>query len=330
MEIFITQCTSQYMQSAYLASRIGLYSWGVRAAYELGNYPLMLERAELSKCRSVLRYQQRMSPLTADQQIQLTERRFQQVSEQLATASPDNEMLSELENKRRTLWDLLTVQRFQSRTGESLPAFTLKAVQATLAADEAIVYYYWLDRHTLLISVIDQKHVIPLLRFLTLEQQTRLKDFADFILKLSPESAKSHLNTVQDFSSLLLPQEATFLLEKKQHLLFSPHRLLHTIPFHTLQWNTGFLIEQFTVMYVPNLSSLLLRYPLSKQHSILALGVRDYQVPGYTLPPLEEAEREVESLKQLCETHSLPITALKGAEARGERLRELSTSGKLE
>lgn len=330
VEHYRYKVTGQYMQSAYLASRIGLYSWGVRAAYELKNYPLMLQRAELSKCRSVLRYQQHLSALTADEQIQLTEQKFQQVSEQIATANSDNEMLGELQNKRRTLWDLLTVQRFQSRTGESLPEFSVEAVQATLAVDEAIVYYYWLDKYTLLITIIDQKHVIPVLRFLTTEEQNQLKDFANFVLELSRESAKSHLDTVQAFSSLLLPEEAAILLQEKQRLLFSPHRLLHAIPFHALQWNADFLIEHFAVMYVPNLSILLFRYSPSKQHRVLALGVCDYQVPGYTLAPLEQAEQEVENLEQLCMMRSLSITALKGPEARNERLRHLETTGELE
>ena len=53
-------------------------------------------------------------------------------------------------------------------------------MQSTLAADEAIVYYYWLDTFTLLIAIIDQERVIPVIRLLPPEQQARLKDFAAY------------------------------------------------------------------------------------------------------------------------------------------------------
>jgi hypothetical protein len=54
----------QYLQSAYLRSRIGLYAYGVRAAFETGEYERMLLRAELSKCRSVLRVRRRGSAVS--------------------------------------------------------------------------------------------------------------------------------------------------------------------------------------------------------------------------------------------------------------------------
>ena len=57
VEQYRYQVSGQYLQSSYLQSRIGLYTHGVRAAYELGAYEQMLEWTELSKCRSILRQQ---------------------------------------------------------------------------------------------------------------------------------------------------------------------------------------------------------------------------------------------------------------------------------
>ncbi len=327
VEEYRYKVTSQYMQSSYLTSRIGLYALGVRAAYELGDYSSMLEQAELSKCRSVLRYQQRTLAFTTDQEQ--TEREFQHVCTQIDSASTDSVLLEELRRKRRTLWDLLLIQRFQASTGKSLPEFSLEAVQSTLAADEAIVYYYWLDKYTLLIAIIDQERVIPVLRLLSPEQQTRLKDFADFVLTLSDKSAVTNLDSVHVFSALLLPEETTSLLEGKKRLLISPHRLLHAIPFHTLQWDNVFLIQSFAVTYVPNLSSLMYAYASSKQQRFLAVGVYEYQVPGYPLRALKTAEQEVDDLKNLCGVNSMPITALKGSEVQGDRFRRLDEAGEL-
>jgi CHAT domain-containing protein len=328
VEEYRYKVTSQYMQSSYLHSRIGLYAWGARAAYELGGYGLMLERAELSKCRSVLRYQQRTLASTTDQQR--IEQDFRHVCEQIDSAGTDSVLLEELLFKRRTLWDLLLIQRFQARTEKSLPEFSLEAVQSTLAADEAIVYYYWLDRYTLLIAIIDQERVIPVLRSLSPEQQTELKKLASFVLTLTFTSPVSYLDSVQDFSALLLPEEATSLLREKKRLLISPHRLLHAIPFHALQWDDAFLIQTFAVTYIPNLSSLMATYAPSQAQRILAVGISEYQVPGYPLPALRTAEQEVANLENLCRVNSIPITTLRGPEAQGDRFRRLDQGGELE
>jgi len=328
VEEYRYKVTSQYMQSSYLTSRIGLYAFGVRAAYELGDYRLMLERAELSKCRSVLRYQQRALVSTTDQDQ--TEREFRHVCVQIDSSSADSVLLEELLFKRRTLWDLLLIQRFQARTGKSLPEFSLEAVQSTLAADEAIVYYYWLDRYTLLIAIIDQERVIPVLRSLSPEQQTELKKLANFVLEITAKSPVSHLKSVRVFSALLLPEEATSLLEGKKRLLISPHRLLHAIPFHALQWDDGFLIQNFAVTYIPNLSSLMDTYTSSRAQHVLAVGVSEYQVPGCPLGVLKAAEPEVDDLKNLCGANSIPIMPLKGTEVQGNRFRQLDQAGELE
>src|SRR5205085_12615339 len=136
-----------------------------------------------------------------------TEREFQHVCTQIDSDSTDSVLLEELRRKRRTLWDLLLIQRFQASTRKSLPEFSLEAVQSTLAADEAIVYYYWLDKYTLLIAVIDQGRVIPVIRLFSPEEQAHLKNFANFVMTFGKESAFSYLDSVHGFSALLLPEE---------------------------------------------------------------------------------------------------------------------------
>jgi len=266
------------MQSSLLDSRIGLYALGVRAAYELGDYSSMLEQACVVQMSLCLALSATNTRLYNDQEQ--TEREFQHVCTQIDSASTDSVLLEELRRKRRTLWDLLLIQRFRPATGKSLPGIQSGAVQSTLAADEAIVYYYWLDKYTLLIAIIDQERVIPVLRLLSPEQQTRLKDFADFVLTLSDKSAVTNLDSVHAFSALLLPEETTSLLEGKKRLLISPHRLLHAIPFHTLQWDNVFLIQSFAVTYVPNLSSLMYAYASSKQHRFLAVEFMSIKCPA--------------------------------------------------
>ena len=329
VEKYRYKVSGQYLQSAYLRSRIGLYARGVQAAYELNNYPLMLERAELSKCRSILRYQHHGFTLT--EELQQAEQKFLYISEQIAASDQKSKMLDELQRKRRTLWDLLTVLRFQSSVRKSLPVFSLEAVQATLAEDEAIIYYYWIETYTLLIAIIDQHHVVPVIRTLSKEQHSRLKAFAEFVLNLKPYEIFSRLNSVRDFAALLLPEEGSSLLAGKQRLLVSPHRLLHALPFHALPWQGRYLIQCFAVSYVPNLSSLLVCFSPAEQQKLFALGVREYHliVEEKPLPPLKQAEEEVEALKTLYEAHTIPSITLTGAEVQPKRLQQLLANGEL-
>lgn len=326
VESYRYKTSGQYLQSAYLRFRIGLYTLGVRAAYELselGDYRLMVERAELSKSRLTLLHP--MREVTGD--VAPLEQEFRAVCEQIdsARAQARGEAPEELLLKRRTLWDLLLMRRYHGVTGESIPKFSLEAVQAALCEDEAIVYYYWLDKNALLIVTIDQQHIIPELRLINQPQRVELEAFTQFVLKL--QSSSGYLDKVQSFSSLLLPQEATSLLDKKQRLLFSPHRLLHAIPFHALKWQDDFLIQRFAITYIPNLTSLLFRYSPAERQRVLALGICDYQVPGQKLTNLKEAEEEVKDLESL---YGKALILIKGADATEGRLQQLDREGELE
>ncbi|GAC1502164.1 MAG: hypothetical protein NVS2B12_11220 [Ktedonobacteraceae bacterium] len=328
VEQYRYRVTGQYLQNSYLISRIRLYSLGVRATYELKNYELMLQWSELSKCRSVLRYRQRT--LIPTQGLQTTEQEFQRVCEQLHAVSPDSVFLQEMKQKRRTLWDLLLIQRHKKQTGEDFPEFSLQKLQKTLAIDEAVVYYYWLDKYTLLIISIDQQSVISELRVINQEKREELEKFAYLVLHLRDlENEGDELQAVVEFSELLLPQAGMPLLKQKQRLLISPHQLLHVIPFHALQWEDDPLIQHFAVSYVPNLTCLLLRYLPPTKPDVLALGVREYAIPRKHADNLEDAESEVEDIQHIYES-SGTVTVLRGPEGRREELQLLENQGKLE
>jgi CHAT domain-containing protein len=323
--------TGQYLQSTYLISRIRLYSLGIRAAYELKNHALMLQWADLSKCRSILRYQQRT--LVPSQDLQTTEREFQKVCEQLHRVSTDSVFEQELRQKRRTLWDLLLIQRYHEQTGKDFPVFSLQRLQATLADDEAVIYYYWLDEHALLITTINRQHIIAELRAIDREQRKELEQIAQFVLAVSDiEREGGRLQKITEFSSLLLPQSGMALLEHKRRLLISPHRMLHAIPFHALLLGADFLIQRFAVSYVPNLTTLLLSYLPSIKPDVLALGIREYNIPNEQVEDLKDAESEAEEIQNIYNREENPgmVLLLKGSEARREQLQALEAERRLE
>jgi CHAT domain-containing protein len=325
------KASGQYLQSAYLRSRIGLYSWGVKAAYECHDHALMLEWAELSKCRSVLRYQQQQLVPTGT--LDRTEKEFQRICQQIDTARAregGNEP-TELLKKRRTLWDLLLIQRNQNRSTATIPEFSIKAIQSALAEDEAVLYYYWLDKQTLLIVLIDYQEIISNLQLFTDKERRKLEKFTHAVQ--APSETQTFLKNVSIYSLLLLPQWVKANLRGKRRLLISPHRLLHALPFQALWWSKGddYLIQQFAITYIPNLTSLTLRYPVAQKTRVLAMGIQDYHVPGHLddLCSLEDAELEVNELRQLYTESNMDIITRCGAGATESFLNQTIQAGEL-
>ncbi len=334
VETYRYEVNGQYLQSAYFRSRIGLYARGAQAAYERKDYQQMLLWAELSKCRSVLRRRQESS--TPSEEEKRTDREFRQVCQQIdaARAAGNGKAPDALLAKRRILWDLLLIQRAEIKTKGAFPEFNLAAVQAALDPDEAALYYFWLNPHTLLIVVIDQRQCLPELISIKPQERTALERFSHGVLESLTQNRPDYLNYVDQerrFATFLLPPSLTDCLKTKRRLLISPHHLLHALPFQALPWDEEYryLIQRFAITYIPNLSSLLLRYQSPARHRLLALGVGAYRVPGYQLPALKEAEMETLELHRLYKENGYEIDAFTGADACEALLRRLEQTDEL-
>ena len=321
VEAYRYKVSTQYLQSAYLRFRIGLYSWGVRAAYELGDRALMLSRMELSKCRSLLRPNE--EPRAAED-VKTAEARFKQICTQIDAARGRGVVLDELLMKRRTLWDLLLIARSRDRHDTTAP-FDLAALQASLDADETILYYYWIDPLSLMLVTIDRNGCVPEMRSVSCEQRRALEDFTQFVLTFRSGNAGA-FDPVQEFAEVLLPRGMQDLVAAQKRLILSPHRMLHALPFHALRCGDAHVIERCAVTYVPNLTSMLQPYDAPERAATLAIGISDYHVPGYeALGSLSKAEEEVESLTAIYPA----IDVLTGPNATEGRLHQLEDAGTL-
>jgi CHAT domain-containing protein len=147
---------------------------------------------------------------------------------------------------------------------------------------------------------IDRQGFVPELRHVNQAQYRELEQLALTALTQRSGRELMQLEAIQLFSSLLLPQRGLPMLERKQRLLLSPHKILHTLPFHALEWGEDVLIQHFAVTYIPNLGSLLLQYTVNREtSSVLALGIRDYAVPNHQVISLFDAEQEVEDVARI-------------------------------
>ena len=341
VEIYRREVSGQYLQSAYLRSRIHLYAHGVRAAFEEGQYETMLRWAELSKCRSVLRTGRR-SASPSDEENR-TRERFLAVSQEIEEArlagdTGNADALETLCMQRRTLWDLLLIQRSEGDGEADVPEFRLSDLQSLLAADEAVLYYYWVDPQTLLIVAIARDDLRVELQSAA-EHREPLRQFSAGILEdLVPgkPGGVGYIDEGNRFADLLLPRGIVDFLDangrQRRRLLISPHRELHAFPFHALPWDAGHrhLIQRFAVAYVPNLTCLLASYPASPRRRLLALGICDYNLPGETLPPLEDAVAEAAEVARLYEERGHEAIVWPGRQANESSLRQLVEDGRLE
>ena len=312
-----------YLQSSFLASSISLYSWGVRAAHELRSADLMLGWAELSKCRSALRYQDR--PGREDPEVSAARRELGLLGEAFHdAASPDAR--ARLGEDRRQRWDWLHARRY-SRASQPLPEDLVRTLQRLLLPGETALYYYWLEADSLLIAALDRSCFVPVLRRFTPSDRAGLEDFAQYVLQFSDHSSQLRLEDVTDFSELLLPPEIREVLRGTRRLRCSPHRLLHVIPFHALVVHGRPLIESMTMRYVPNLLTLLRCYQPDPAGPVLAAGTCASDLPG--IPPLPAAEDEVEGVAAVYRRQSVPVTLLKGKDATRAGLMRLARDGEL-
>jgi len=322
VEKYRFKLSADYLASAYLRSRIGLYSWGVRSAYELGKHEVMIERAELSKCRSILGraagHDRRSNGANE------AEDEFRGLCEQISSY-PKDEIPEHLLARRQTLWDLMAVRD----SGVQPQPFNLAAAQSKLRPEEAILFYYWVDSKTLCIATIVKDRIDALLKPLTEDQRRALELYAQNALEASTVTYSS-FDPVREFGSFLLPPDSCVQWQTKQRLLISPHRVLHSIPFHAMRYEDQWLIQRAAISYIPNLSVLQIPYPPCKKQQVLVVGVENFDVPGRTLMPLPEAESEAAEVHDVYKRNGVPAKLLRGKQATAARLRKMESSGDLE
>jgi CHAT domain-containing protein len=313
-----------FVQSSFLRSRIGLYAWGVRAGYELGDHEGALRFADLSKCQSVLRYQKRLN--CAEPGVAELKKEFSGLNREFHARA--EKASDELRQERERKWDALYAKQHASTGKEQ---FSLKEIQSALDADEAILYYYWLNRSDLLVSAMDKKeHGVVVVD--SAEYRPEFEAYANDVLKFSEKTNRHPFDDVAEFAAVLLPQELRQVLRNKRKILISPHRLLHSIPLHAMQWEEQHFIEKFAATYVPNLASLLEEYEAPEEERLLTVGICDTDVrnkDGKRMNPLKNAEAEAEEVGRFFREKRLAAKILCGGEATWAALDDLERSGEL-
>lgn len=181
---------------------------------------------------------------------------------------------------------------------------SVENLQKQIPADTTVVEYYQ-SEDTLYAWVIDNN------RITTVKQELSRKKLRELIERyrkaLYLDTAKRGVTVVEkgtaDFAALqkeayqLLITPVEKLIKTKK-LCIVPYDILNYLPFQSLQDGKQYLIEKYSLSYLPSLSVLeyLKKSPKKDHYKILALGNPDLKEAKMDLPA---AEKEVDMIKDI-------------------------------
>ena len=328
IEHFRKKVTPLGLQSAYLRFKIELYQIGVRAAYELDKFELALERAELAKCATARRISRGSGPRNDEIYDLLAE--YRKICESLDSDNLTSDARTQLTAKRRAFWDLISIRRFREND-KFEETLKVSEVQNTLNSEQAIIYYFWLSNRDLIIFGISRDLLIADLQEFNEHERALIDRIPDAILNYNKANGRI-LKPTREHTKLLFPQRIIEMIANKKRLIISPHRVLHLIPFQAFRLGDGHVIDHFSVSYIPNLYSTLVKYTSLKNQKLLALGVKKTLVQinlAEDIPPINNAEEEVGLISAIYAKAGIEGLTAVGPEATETMLRKLDESGEL-
>jgi CHAT domain len=321
---------SPLRQSTSLKSTVDFYLSAAFAAFKLNERDTLLQVTELVKARSAIRG--RLNSEIPEIETEALAKQFGQVTAELKDAEnrQDRTKLEDLKGQRRDLWDLLAIARARAAGAAQPPLLSIEAVQGTLAEDEAALGYFFLAPTVLLIEKMDRKRFeVERIVFKTEDEIAPLNELLDAIEGLDASGPLDLDAAIAATGELLLPPGVHRFLEGKARVIISPHHRLHLFPFHAASWDGKFLIERCAVRYVPNFSSLLLKWSGQTGTGVFALGVGRFEVPGQAWPELKNTEAQARAVAGIYEGLNLRAETLTGQGATTEAFRRLASSGGL-
>jgi CHAT domain-containing protein len=213
--------------------------------------------------------------------------------EQLRAEEPSPERIAKLQNEalahENELLHVLRELPASEGTASHVPAIkSLETIRASLPADAALIEYFSLrDQFLAAVVTHEDLKIVPLTPVSRVINLLRMLHFQISKFKLGVEYtqtfeksmlcvAQAHLR--QLYEEVLAPVRAHLTA---RHLIIVPHGVLHYLPFHSLLDENAYLIDSFTISYVPSASILVHceKRPAHRGGPSLVMGVPDARAP---------------------------------------------------
>jgi hypothetical protein len=262
-----TRVSAPFQQAALVAPRADLFTTGIFAAWKGADYDQMLKLIELAKATAPIR-RLFIPPVSGasrlDQQLSEVSGKVHALDPKISAGDSDEtqqrlrkearQAQEALRRERLGLWDRRAIAK--GEPDAPVPTVTLAGLQAALGPDEAVISYYWLHSLNLLITTVNADAIVVEGKILTQDQRKLLEHMIHVPGSLTGSNRSLDTPFIAPLATALTPIDGLPLLEGKQRLIVSPHRLLHWYPFAALPYRGEPLFRSFAIHCAPNLTSL--------------------------------------------------------------------------
>jgi hypothetical protein len=321
--------TTPYQRSAFIQDKYDFYALAMKISWKNKDLDLMLGLMELVKARG---YKDALLR-EGEEALELKEQLSALHSARMA-AVPEG--LPAIARRRQMLYDTRLLRARRQRESSDFRSASFLQVTESLAEGEAVLNYGELIGGVWLCQLVVGGRILAhelrvdeawlndrIAAFgAELPSGYRGRAMATYSPKYGGRQKDNVASRQKELAEWLLPDEFREALVGCRHLRVCPHHELHAVPFHALPYEDGYLIEQFAISYLPNLSCLPLP-PLNRNVNgpVALIGTDKFaHFDGQELARLPGALAEVNELAAFYKAENVPVVNLNGDEARREKI----------
>lgn len=327
--------STPYQRSAFVQDKYDFYALALKISWKNKDLNLMLGLMELVKAGG---YKDAL--LREGEEAGALKEQLSALHEARMTAAPES--LAAIARQRQMLYDTRLLRAREQRVGADFRSASFNRIIEGLAEGEAVLNYCELIGGIWLVQLIAGG------RLLAHEQRVdeawlhghitafggelpagyRGRGMAVYAPKYGGQNRSNAASKQKALAAWLLPEEFREALVGCRHLRVCPHHELHAVPFHALPYADGFLIEQFAVSYLPNLTCLPFapKDDANRNAPIALIGTDQFaRFDGKELAHLPGALAEVKELADYYATENVPVLNFTGDAARREKILDPAT-----
>ena len=223
-----------------------------------------------------------------------------------------------IQRKQEYNYLLNSISSTNDRLNQILPitnqGIDIKSIQDLLDSKSTILSYWLLEDRIIVFIISNSSFSTEVISIQNEELNSIITSFLSFsnIEEPVPNS------TQKLFQILISPIED---LLKTENLIIIPNGILHYLPFSALHSGSEYLIENFTIRYLPSAASIQFFSIPQKETSKEALVFGNPKTEDESLKPLSFSEEEVTKIADLLKTQ--PFV---GSAAKESKLKSMASS----